>query len=39
MATKLVCLKCNKDWRGSGSPSTCPDCKKLSAAIAVPKNG
>lgn len=35
--TKLVCIKCGKDWRGSGSPAICPDCEQASCPIAVSK--
>ncbi len=35
--TKLICAKCHNDWHGSGSPTTCPDCKQISVPISVPK--
>jgi hypothetical protein len=35
MKKKLICIKCGVDWKGAGSPATCPECKESSAAIVV----
>jgi len=30
-----VCAKCNKPWKASGSPASCPHCGQVSFAIAI----